>query len=103
IAGHRLAWQWGRLIGMLAAVLYLLVTIVTLSTGIEGAPPAARFIVAALAMIMSAGLVTIAVSFGTRSAKLYFDLRCPRCGEFTSSAADFFFNTAKCKKCDKRW
>src|SRR5207237_2322718 len=59
IAGHRLAWQWGRLVGMLAAVLYLLVGIMVLSAGIEGAPPAARFLIGALALIVSAGMFTI--------------------------------------------
>jgi hypothetical protein len=104
LVGHRLAWQWGRLLGSIAAVIYVLATIAVLAGSLEGLnTPAAKAFLGAFGLFVSACLFTIVFSLGTTPAREYFDLRCPKCGKFTSSAADFFFNWAKCKKCGKRW
>jgi hypothetical protein len=46
---------------------------------------------------------TIWEALGQRPARGYFKLRCPNCGHYTSSAADFFFNRAKRKDCGAVW
>ena len=103
IVGHRLAWQWGRVLAMLGAVLAVILAIITFAAPANDFTPAARFILGGVAFIASGCLFTITFSLGTRPAKEYFRLRCPSCGRFTSAAADFFFNTAKCKRCGNKW
>ena len=103
IVGHRLAWQWGRVLGLLGAILMLLAGIVALTAGPAQGNPLARFMVAGVSLVVSGCLFTIVFSLGCRSAKKYFALRCPECGKFTSAAADFFFNRAKCKSCGEIW
>lgn len=103
-AGHRLAWQWGRLLGMLGAVLYLIAALAVLAAGgAQAGPPGARIFVGLFALIVSACLFTITFSLATKPAKAYFGLRCPACRRYTSSAADFWFNQAKCKSCGAIW
>ncbi len=103
IAGHRLAWQWGRVLGMIGAIVLLLVGVLAVTAPQADMPPGARYLNAVLSLVVSACLFTIAFSLGALSAKKYFNLRCPSCGRFTSSAADFFFNKAKCKRCREVW
>jgi len=103
IAGHRLAWQWGRVLGLLGALLMLLVGILAFTAGPVQGGMLARLVMGGVTLFISACLFTIVFSLGTQSAKKYFRLRCPECGRYTSSAADFFFNEAKCKKCGEIW
>ncbi len=42
---------------------------------------------------------TVVFAMGTKSAKAYFNLACPSCGQFRGRAADFFFKRAKCGPC----
>lgn len=103
IVGHRLAWQWGRVLAMLGAVLMVLLAVVTLAGGSQEFSPTVRVVMGAVAFVFSACLFTITFSLGTARAKEYFQLRCASCGRFTSAAGDFFFNTAKCKRCGNKW
>jgi len=56
-----------------------------------------------VAAIKAVCLYTVFFALGSSSARLYFDLSCPWCRRFTSAAADFFFNRAKCTSCKKVW
>jgi predicted Zn finger-like uncharacterized protein len=103
IARHRLAWQWGRILAMLGAILMVIALIIVVAAPRPEDPPAVRIIGAGIAFVFSSGLFTISISLGIASAKRYFGLRCPSCGRFTSQAADFFFNRAKCRRCDEVW
>jgi predicted Zn finger-like uncharacterized protein len=103
IAGHRLAWQWGRILGLLAAIFLLLGALLLLSEAKNAIVPMAAYIGAGLILFMSGCLFIIAIALGTDSARMHFGLRCPECRRFTSAAGDFFFNTAKCKRCDIEW
>jgi predicted Zn finger-like uncharacterized protein len=101
VVGHRLAWQWGRILGMLGAILFALVCVAAVTnTGDQGS---SAYITAAIFFVISACLFTIAFSLGTATAKQHFGLRCPSCGRFTSTAGDFVFNTARCRHCSKVW
>ena len=107
VAGHRLAWQWGRILGIIGAVLLLLAGGGALagagSPDLHRAAQVGMMLVGAVTLFYSACLFTIFFSLGTKSAKLHFRLRCPACGKFTNKAADFFFNRAKCKNCGETW
>lgn len=103
ITGHRLAWQWGRIAGLLGAILAGIVGMVAIAGGQPGDSAAVRLLMALVFLTISTCLFIITFSLGTRSARLHFRLRCPSCGRFTSSAADFFFNMAKCKRCKEVW
>jgi predicted Zn finger-like uncharacterized protein len=103
IVGHRLAWQWGRILGLLGALLMLLAGVVTLTAGPPQNSSLAKLVIGGISLFVSACLFTIVFSLASRSAKIYFALRCPECGKFTSAAADFFFNKAKCKNCGEIW
>jgi hypothetical protein len=104
VVGHRLAWQWGRILGILAAVLLTIVGVITfVGTEATQVPAWARFLTGSMVLLQAACLYTIFFSLGQSSAKHHFNLRCPSCGKFTGDAADFFFNRAKCKACGAVW
>jgi hypothetical protein len=103
VAGHRLAWQWGRVFGILGGILWILAGILALSAPKLQEDLGLRLVSGIVSFIGAAFGFTIAIVLGIRSAKIYFNLRCPRCGAMSSQAADFFFNTARCQRCDCRW
>lgn len=111
IAGHRLAWQWGRLLAILVAVLSTISIpafmfanrFVRGPTG--GSPPPIVIAIAiAISLVMVAGpLYAVFFALGRPSARAFFGLTCPKCGVSTNKAADFFFNKAKCRSCGHIW
>jgi len=118
--GHRLAYQWGRILVLFSAVLYTIggifgaigaVAIINRPELLtqEGMPPNAIVTPSALlfglAMLGAtvAAMWTIFFSLGRPSARQYFRLICPQCGNKKVRAADFFFNKAKCKRCSVSW
>jgi hypothetical protein len=104
VVGHRLAWQWGRILGLLAAILLTAVGFMVPNVQPPaGQPDWVPAVESALTLIQAACLWTIFFSLGRPSAKEHFRLRCPGCGRFTSKAADFWFNRAKCAGCQRVW
>jgi hypothetical protein len=106
LVGHRLAWQWGRLLGLFAAVIYTLVIGLSLTGSIiveRGIPDSSRYLVYVILIATTLCLYVIYFAMGTTSAREYFRLRCPQCTQFTSTSADFFFNKAKCNGCKTVW
>jgi hypothetical protein len=104
IFGQRLAWQWGRILGILAAVLMTIGAVVGFfSTRAAQVPSWVSVLSGSILLVQAACLYTIFFALGQRSAKLHFGLKCPVCGELTNKAADFFFNRAKCKGCGNVW
>jgi hypothetical protein len=95
--GHRLAWQWGRLLTLFYTIAFVglivpeVVAAGTLTTDLI------RPVVASLVLI-AAGLL-----LGSRAARNYFRLYCPNCGSGKVKAADFEFHQAKCKQCGQVW
>ncbi|WP_442484926.1 hypothetical protein [Aeoliella sp. SH292] len=119
--GHRLAHQWGRILVGIGAVLYTLgagfgvvgVMMIANNPEILGAdaPPELQNIdlrtAAMVGIAFLFGFVlllwTIFFSLGTKSARRYFRLVCPSCGNTKVKANDFFFNRGKCKRCGVVW
>lgn len=118
--GHRLAYQWSRILGLISAVVYTIgvilgaIGVVALLNNpellaAEGMPPNANVTPSAMMLglamlnVIVIALWTLFFSLGTASARRYFRLVCPRCGNKKVRAADFLFNKAKCKKCSAMW
>ncbi|MBI3909541.1 MAG: hypothetical protein HY320_01240 [Armatimonadetes bacterium] len=103
VVGHRLAWQWGRVLVFLGAVLLTIATVVAFSVV---SIPEAAWLALGLGLFLLIQVVLAYVIFfalGTPSARQHFRLICPSCGAATVRAADFFFNKAKCKSCGRVW
>ena len=89
---HRLAWQWGRLVGVLL-VLEMAVLWAT------GAVPSRSIGDVALRGFNAGALLLAVIALSFPSAKRFFRLVCPQCGKISGKAADFFFTRATCKAC----
>jgi hypothetical protein len=95
---HRLAWQWGRYLAPFAGLVFLLGA--GRSFGVGGL---AYMIIAALFLILALATFAFPILLSRASAVQYFRLVCPACAVRTAKAADFFFNHAKCQKCQRVW
>jgi len=93
VTAHRLAWQWGRLLGGLSAIGAALFALVIAS---ESVTTSIFLWLAALA------LVTFVVLLSMPASKRFFRLYCPRCGSYSSKSADFFFSESQCS-CGANW
>jgi hypothetical protein len=98
IKGHKLAWQWGRILGMVGAVILSFIAIM-LITHSNPQNVAAVVIIGSQAIL----LYILFFTLGTAGARKYFHLICPVCGSTKAKAADFLFAKAKCKDCDNQW
>ncbi len=103
IVRHRLAWQLGRPLGFLMAVLFV-VHLVVAATQVDGSyEGVVQALIAAVNGIIAVSLLAIFFALGTASAKRHFGLICPKCGKATSTGADFLFTKAKCSGCGAVW
>ena len=98
IKGHRLAWQWGRILGIISAVLLTIITIAAI-TQLNPQNGAAVVIIGSQAIL----LYVLFFSLGTADAKKYFQLVCSACGSTKAKAANFFFTKVKCGDCNNQW
>ena len=97
--GNKLAWQWGRIVGVLAGLLYLLATagivftLIALFSNPEDFQAAAGLALSIdelkWMMVVAAAFVALLLFtcwymffiLGTDSARRYFKTKCPSCGE----------------------
>ncbi|GAC1352830.1 MAG: hypothetical protein NVS3B20_14260 [Polyangiales bacterium] len=100
IKGHRLAWQWGRL-GGIVAILFGLLTLIGF-IGPSKSPNHSQVLVVGISVMMTLAVVMV-TALSMPSAKHFFGLICPQCARSTSSSADFMFTKAKCKACKLTW
>ena len=98
LAGHRLAWQWGRLIGLLYGIFLAVIFAMAINAGKAG-----QFNVLIATAVPSVLLITMGVLLGRRSACAYFRLICPDCRASEVKGDDFLFKRAKCKLCGRVW
>lgn len=95
IFGHALAWQWGRVIPVLA----LLALLGALGAAREsGSSSAVVFVVSAMAVMLS-----LPVLLSLPSSRRWFALECPRCHTLRTQAASFLYNWRRCKRCNVKW
>jgi hypothetical protein len=95
--GHRLAWQWGRLLTLISVFVLAGVIVPKVVAAGTLTPDLIQPVVASLVVIV-AGLL-----LGGKAARTYFRLYCPNCGSGKVKAADFEFHQAKCKQCGRIW
>jgi len=100
VMGHRLAWQWGRLLGLLGGVLLTFVAVVTLS---NSADRPGLLIVGVLLLLQGIPLFPMFFALGTEGARAHFRLTCPQCGHAKPRGGNFLFTKAVCKKCGASW
>jgi hypothetical protein len=100
IKGHRLAWQWGRVLGVLGGVLLLL-----MAAGLYGRvrEQPGLMVVVVLLVIQGLPLFPLFFALGTRGAREHFGLVCPECGNNKPRAGNFFYTRAVCRECKTAW
>jgi hypothetical protein len=96
----RLAWQWGRLAGLVGAVVLALLAAVPLREAKEHP----RLLLGAVFVVMQAvPLLSMFLALSTKQARKYFGLTCPQCGSGKTRAGDFLFTKAVCCECGTSW
>ncbi|MBN1510303.1 MAG: hypothetical protein JW955_25875 [Sedimentisphaerales bacterium] len=100
LVGQRLAWQWGRLLGLLGGIILTLAAVGAFAQAQEGS----GYVVAGVLMALQ-GLPLFPMFFalGTRGAKEHFRLICPECGSGRPKGGNFLFTKAVCRKCSATW
>lgn len=100
IERFRLAWQWGRILGLLGAIL-LTFTGVALLVRVRDDPG----VLLAGVLIATQGVPLFPMFFalGTRDARAYFRVICPKCGSSEVKGGNFLFTKAQCKQCNLIW
>lgn len=100
LAGQRLAWQWGRLLGLFGGILLTFAAVGTFARA-QGRPEV--LIVGALLLLQGVPLFPMFFALGTRGAREHFRLSCPQCGHAKPRGGNFLFTEAVCRKCATRW
>ena len=100
INGHKLAWQWGRIIGLLGSMAMSALSAVffAMKEPMEG-----KIFLGTMMLIQAVAFYAMFRALGTAEAKKHFGLICPQCGTDTAKAGDFLFTQAVCRNCNARW
>jgi len=98
--GQRLAWQWGRMLGLAGAII---LTIAAVAAFAASAEQPGMIIIAVLIALQGLPLFPMFFALGTEGAKAHFRVICPACGNRRVKGTDFFFTKVLCKKCGTTW
>ena len=100
IVGHRLAWQWGRLLGLLGGIILSLAAFGAFSRAAE---QPGFLVVGVLLAMQGLPLFPMFFALGTQEARKHFRLICPQCGNAKPKAANFLFTKTIGRNCDTSW
>jgi hypothetical protein len=100
VMGHRLAWQWGRLLGLFGGVLLTLGALGVLARSAEGS---GYLIAGVLLLLQGLPLFPMFFALGRPGAREHFRLTCPQCGYARPKGGNFLFTKAICRKCAASW
>jgi hypothetical protein len=100
VTRHRLAWQWGRLLGLMGAIL---ITLTAVGVFYRAGGRTEPLIVGTLVALQGLPLYFLFFALGTRGAREYFRLICPQCGVSKPKGGNFLFTKVICKKCKATW
>jgi len=100
ILGHRLAWQWGRLLGIFGGIVLTLTAVGVLSRVPE---QPGLVIIGVLLLMQGLPLFPMFFALGTPGAERHFRLICPQCGSRKPKGGDFLFTQATCRHCGTMW
>ncbi len=98
IKGHKLAWQWGRILGLVGAIIMSLITVMIFAN-----PNPENSLFGVISGSQAILLFILFFAIGTTDARIHFRLICPKCGSMKTKAANFFFTKARCKTCNIEW
>jgi hypothetical protein len=97
LRGWRLAWLWGRFLGLFLAALLLL----SLWSAWRGGTPPWLLAIPAAGLAAPLALASLALLRGSSAA--WFGLTCPACGGAGGTPADLRFRRARCRRCQATW
>lgn len=100
VKGHRLAWQWGRVLGLVGGILATLSAVGIFAK--SGGQPAS-LLVGGLVALQGAPLFPMFFALGTHEARQYFRLVCPQCGRSRPRGGNFLYTRAMCRNCNVAW
>jgi hypothetical protein len=100
VTGQRLAWQWGRLLGLFGGILLSMAAFGVLARA--GEQPG-YLIVGILLALQALPLFPMFFALGTLGAKQHFCLICPQCGSNKPRGGNFLFTKAVCRDCGTSW
>ena len=100
ITRQRLAWQWGRMLGLLGAIVLTFSAIVT---GMQIPENPALIIVVIFIAMQGVPLFPMFFALGTVGAKEHFRVICPGCGKSKVKGGNFLFTKVVCRKCNAHW
>ena len=100
IKRQRLAWQWGRLLGLVGAII---LTFAAVGAFINYADQPGILIFAILIALQGIPLFPMFFALGTQQAKEYFHIICPECGNTKVRGGNFFYTKVICRKCNASW
>ena len=98
VRGHRLAWQWGRITGVLSLIV-LSIALASLLSQVARLN-AAELLGLVITSVMAVCVLAAVIALSLPSAFGHFRLVCPQCARRTTAAGDFLFEKAKCKRCN---
>ncbi len=100
LKGQRLAWQWGRLLGLFGAII---LTFAAFSAFMQVQEEPGYVVVGVLLALQGLPLFPMFFALGTRGAKEHFRVICPECGSTKPKGGDLLFTKAVCRKCKATW
>ncbi len=100
IKGQRLAWQWGRLLGLFGAVL---LTLSAIGAAMRIPDQPLMLINAVLLALQGVPLFPMFFALGTTGAKEHFRVICPGCGKSRVKGGNFLFTKVICRECNQEW
>jgi uncharacterized protein YqgC (DUF456 family) len=98
-----LAWQYLRVVGMLAFIAAMAAMISNLLTIQSTSHPPAYAVAMGVSLVMTSLFVVPIFLVGTKPARHYFNVICPACGSAKVKAMDFVYREKRCKKCRHTW
>jgi hypothetical protein len=104
IRGNRLAWQGGRLAGLVGFIYYAYLTGRLFLRPEHTLGLGDRLVELSALGVQAVCLLVVFLAFTTQQAYSHFELICPRCGESSGTTnGDMFFVTVRCKHCNSRY
>ncbi len=100
LVGQRLAWQWGRLLGLVGGIIMTLAAVGAFARAQEGP---GYVVVGVLMALQGLPLFPMFFALGTRGAREHFRVICPQCGSSRPKGGNFLFTKAVCRKCSATW
>jgi hypothetical protein len=98
-----LAWQYLRMIGVLAFVAGACANVSSLMNSRSLGDPRASVVAVGVSFLMTALCLLPVVLVSTEKARRYFGLLCPACGSAKVKASDFLYREKLCKTCRRAW